>query len=182
MNTRATSRLSPAADPSPFGGVPESLHVSSDAGPFARDFGAAGVNLQLLQADVEGGFFAVRIRFAPGTQLPPHKHTGAVHAFTLSGEWSYLEYAGSPPNRGGSYLYEPPGSVHTLKVADHAQGPTDVFFVIEGAMLILDDAGNVAAVLDAASHARDWPVALREQGMSVPEIIAGGRIGYALPR
>jgi 2,4'-dihydroxyacetophenone dioxygenase len=137
--------------------------------------------LQLLQADVEGGFFVVRIRFAPGVLLPPHKHTGAVHAYTLSGEWSYLEYADSPPNRAGSYLYEPPGSVHTLKVADHVEGDTDVFFVIEGAMLILDPAGNVVAVLDAGSHARDWAVALREQGATVPEIIAGGSTHYALP-
>ena len=168
--------------PEAFQGVPPSLHVDSNGGPFARNFGAEGVNLQLLQADVEGGFFVVRIRFAPGVQLPPHKHTGCVHAYTLSGEWSYLEYTDSPPNRAGSYLYEPPGAVHTLKVADHAQGKTDVFFVIEGAMLILDPQGNVVAVLDAASHARDWPAALREQGTAVPEIISGGNIAYAQPR
>jgi 2,4'-dihydroxyacetophenone dioxygenase len=168
--------------PNPFGSIPASFHVPSGERPFARNFGAEGVNLQLLQADVEGGFFVVRIRFAAGTLLPPHKHTGAVHAYTLSGEWSYLEYTDSPPNRAGSYLYEPPGAVHTLKVADHVQGDTDVFFVIEGAMLILDAGGNVVAVLDAASHARDWPAALREQGTRVPQIIAGGRVGYASPR
>jgi len=162
--------------------IPPSWHLNSEKGPFARNFGAEGVNLQLLQADVEGGFFVVRIRFAAGVQLPPHKHTGAVHAFTLSGEWSYLEYADSPPNRPGSYLYEPPGAVHTLKVADHVEGYTDVFFVIEGAMLILDPNGNTTAVLDAASHARDWPAALREQGLAVPEIIGGGQVGYVTPR
>jgi quercetin dioxygenase-like cupin family protein len=162
--------------------IPASFHVDSEVRPFAENFGAQGVNLQLLQSDVEGGFFVVRIRFAPGTLLPPHKHTGAVHAYTLSGEWCYLEYPDSPPNRAGSYLFEPPGATHTLKVADHVTGYTDVFFVIEGAMLILDEGGNVAAVLDAASHARDWPVALREQGRAVPEIIADGQIEYATPR
>jgi 2,4'-dihydroxyacetophenone dioxygenase len=182
MNSLAKPSSHAVASMNPFGEVPAALHVATGEGVFARDFGADGVSLQLLQADVEGGFFAVRIRFAPGTQLPPHKHTGCVHAFTLCGEWSYLEYADSPPNRAGSYLYEPPGAVHTLKIADHVQGYTDVFFVIEGAMLILGDAGNVVAVLDAESHARDWPVALRAQGLAVPQIIAGGRIGYAIPR
>lgn len=182
MNVQAKSSSSTASATSPFGYIPQSLQISSTEGPFARDFGANGVSLQLLQADVEGGFFAVRIRFAPGTQLPPHKHTGAVHAFTLAGEWRYLEYAEAPPNRAGSYLYEPPGAVHTLKVAEHVQGDTDVFFVVEGAMLVLDESGNVAAVLDAASHARDWPKALREQNLAVPEIISGGHIGYARPR
>ena len=43
-------------------------------------------------ADIEGARFAVRIRFAPGILLPAHKHTGEVHAFTIAGEWSYLEH------------------------------------------------------------------------------------------
>jgi len=162
--------------------APASLHIATDDIPFAEDFGAPGVKLALLHADVEAGTFAVRIRFAPGTLLPPHKHTGPVYAFTLSGEWSYLEYTDSPPNRAGSYLYEPPGATHTLKVADHNTEDTDVFFIIGGAMLILDDAGTVAAVLDAASHLQDWPPAIRAQGLAVPEIIRGGQIGYGVPR
>lgn len=161
--------------------VPEALHIGTNDRPFADDFGAPGVSLQLLQADVEAGTFAVRIRFQPGVQLPPHHHTGVVFAYTLAGEWSYLEYPDSPPSKAGSYLYEPPGSIHTLKVADHNSDVTDVFFVITGAMLILDESGNVCAVLDAASHARDWPQALIDQGKPVPEIIGGSKISYIEP-
>ncbi len=161
--------------------IPQALHIGTNDRPYAEDFGAPGVKLQLLHADVEGGVFAVRIRFAPGVQLPPHHHTGVVFAYTLSGEWSYLEYPASPPSKAGSYLYEPPGTAHTLKVADQNDGETDVVFVITGAMLILDEAGEVTAVLDAASHARDWPEALRQQGKPVPEIIGGGAIGYVVP-
>ena len=90
MNTRAQSTQPEIAVPGPFSCIPPSLHISSEAGPFARNFGAEGVHLQLLQADVEGGFFVVRIRFEPGTLLPPHKQTGAVNAFTLAGECQYL--------------------------------------------------------------------------------------------
>lgn len=172
-----------APDPSApiAAGIPEALHIGTNDRPYADDFGAPGVSLQLLHADVEAGTFAVRIRFQPGVQLPPHHHTGVVFAYTLSGEWSYLEYPDSPANRAASYLYEPPGTAHTLKVADRNEDVTDVIFVITGAMLVLDETGATVAVLDAASHMRDWPVALREQGKSVPEIIRGGRIGYGIP-
>lgn len=166
---------------SPAPGIPEALHIGTEGRPFARDFGAPGVSLQLLQADVEGGTFAVRIRFAPGLQLPPHRHTGVVFAYTLSGEWCYLEYPDSPSSKAGSYLYEPPGSTHTLKVADHNSELTDVIFIITGAMLILDKSNAVIQVLDAASHIKDWAQALREQGDEVPEIIGGSRIRYITP-
>jgi 2,4'-dihydroxyacetophenone dioxygenase len=160
-----------------FAGIPSAFHVGSDEVPFAENFGAPGVHLKLLFADPEGGVFVVRIRFEPGVQLPPHHHTGAVYAFTLKGEWSYLEYPETPPNKAGSFLYEPAGSTHTLKVADHA-AETDVFYVIHGAMLIQDPAGNIVARLDAASHLRDWPDALRAQGKKVPQIVTGGRAHY----
>jgi hypothetical protein len=50
-------------------------------------------------ADVEGGRFAVRIGFAPGILLPPHLPAGEVHAYTLAGEWYYLEHSDQPPSR-----------------------------------------------------------------------------------
>ena len=168
------------AAPFASGIIPEALSIDTEDRPYADDFGAPGVRLQLLQADTEAGTFAVRIKFAAGVLLPPHKHTGVVFAYTLAGSWSYLEYASSPPNQAGTYLYEPPGSTHTLKVSDDA-AETDVIFVITGAMLVMDAAGAVVAVLDAASHARDWGEALRSQGKPVPQIIGGGRIGYAMP-
>ena len=104
-----------------------------------------------------------------------------MFAFTLAGEWTYLEYPESPPSTAGSYLYQPPGTRHTLKVADHNPCETDVVYVIFGAMLVLDPGGNVVAVLDAASHLRDWPAALRAQGHDVAEIIQGGRVSCCVP-
>jgi len=157
----------------PAPGIPQALHISSSTLPTVDNWGAPNLNFQLLMADVENAVFAVRIQFPPGIQLPPHHHTGAVHAYTLSGEWGYLEYPESW-SRAGSYLYEPPGAAHTLKVADHNTGPTEVIFVIHGAMLILDAQGKVESVLDAASHIRDWTQALRDENKPVPSIIVGG--------
>ncbi len=160
--------------------MPEAFHTATDELEFADDWaGTPGIALKLLMADIEGARFAVRIRFAPGILLPPHKHTGEVHAFTLAGEWSYLEHPATPPSRAGSYLFEPPGSTHTLKVADHNSGDTDVVFIVYGAMIHLGIRGEVLAIGDAESHLRDWPAALRAQGKPVPKSLPiGGAMRY----
>jgi|SRR6478735_2896826 len=160
--------------------VPESFHAASADLPWADAWaGDPGIKLKLLMADVEGGRFAVRMLFEPGVEVAPHKHSGEVHAFTLAGEWLYLEYPASAPNRAGSYLFEPPGSTHTLKVADHAAEPTDVLFVIYGAMLHLGPEGEVLAVTDAESVLREYPQLLREQGKPLPSAVpTGGLMAY----
>ncbi len=160
--------------------VPESFHAASDDLPWADEWaGDPRIRLKLLMADIEGARFAVRMRFEPGVEVAPHKHTGEVHAFTFAGEWRYLDYPQSASNRAGSYLFEPPGSTHTLKVADEAQGPTDVLFIIYGAMLHIGPAGEVAAVTDAESVLREYPELLRRQGKPVPEVLPiGGSMAY----
>jgi len=160
--------------------TPGALQVADAEVPYAESWlGVDGIDLKVLVADVEGGFFVVRVRFAPGIRLPRHLHTGAVHAYTFSGEWSYLEDAGSPPNRAGSYLYEPPGSTHTLKVSDDVTEPTEALFVVGGAMVLYDEAGAVMDVIDAATHKRDYFALLRKQGKQLPRIVEGGALRYS---
>lgn len=155
--------------------VPESFHAASSALPWADGWaGDPRIRLQLLMADVEGARFAVRMQFAAGVQVFPHKHTGEVHAWTLAGKWFYLEYPESSLCTAGSYLFEPPGSTHTLKVADDAGEITDVVFIIYGAMLHLDEAGAVVAVTDAASVLEEYPQLLREQGKDLPAAVPTG--------
>jgi quercetin dioxygenase-like cupin family protein len=161
-------------------GIPESFHSASSDLPWAADWaGDPRIKLKLLMADIEGGRFAVRMLFEPGTQVFPHKHTGEVHAFTLAGKWAYIDYPDSPSNTAGSYLFEPPGSTHTLKVADDAPDLTDVIFIIYGAMLHLDLQGNVVAVTDAENVQREYPQLLRQQGQPVPRSLPiGGSMSY----
>jgi 2,4'-dihydroxyacetophenone dioxygenase len=160
--------------------IPEAFHTATDELPYADNWGnTPGVRLSLLMADIEGARFAVRLRFAPGLMLPPHKHTGEVHAFTLAGEWYYLEHPSLPRNRAGSYLFEPPGSTHSLKVPDDLRVETDVVFVVYGAMIHFGPKGEVVAIGDAESHLRDWPAALRAQGKEVPAMLpTGGSMSY----
>jgi quercetin dioxygenase-like cupin family protein len=107
-----------------------------------------GSQLQVLQVDLATGIWIIRNRFAPGTTVQKHKHTGSVYAFTTAGAWHYLESADAV-NVAGSYLFEPAGSVHTLHVLDDNTELTDVWFTIHGANLNLDADGNVDYVIDA---------------------------------
>jgi quercetin dioxygenase-like cupin family protein len=163
--------------------IKESFHANTDALPWAENWaGDPRIRLKLLMADIEGQRFAVRMQFAPGLTVAPHKHTGEVHAFTLAGKWNYLEYPDSPANVAGSYLFEPPGTTHTLQVAADAAEPTDVQFVIYGAMLHLDESGAVIGVTDAESCLVEYPRLLAEQGNpEPPKIATGGFMTYAAP-
>ena len=163
--------------------IKESFHADTEALPWADAWaGDPGIRLKLLMADIEGQRFAVRMQFAPGVTALPHKHTGEVHAFTLAGRGNYLDYPESPDNVAGSYLFEPPGTTHTLQIAPDAGEPTDVLFVIYGAMLHLGDDGAVVGITDAESCLAEYPRLLAEQGKPVPEKIAtGGFMAYCRP-
>ncbi len=125
--------------------IPTALHRGEDELPFVTI--DEGVELQLLQVDIDTGLWVVRNRFQPGARVQKHKHTGTVFAFTLAGSWKYEEYP--EVNRAGSYLYEPAGSVHTLVVPDTNTEVTDVWFAITGANLNLAADGRVDLVIDA---------------------------------
>ncbi len=158
----------------------ESFHADSVALPWASCWaGDPGIELKVLMADVEGSRYAVRMRFRAGLEAAPHKHTGEVHAYTFSGKWSYLEYADSPANVPGSYLFEPPGTTHTLKIADDAGEWTEILFILYGAMLHFDGAGAIIGVTDAGSVVADYAKLLLDQGSPLPmEMPIGGRMAY----
>ena len=125
--------------------IPAALHRAEGDLPFVTI--DEGIELQLLQVDLDAGLWVIRNRFQPGSKVQTHKHTGTVFAFTQSGSWKYAEYP--EVNRAGSYLFEPAGSTHTLIVPEDNTEVTDVWFAISGANLNLDADGNVDLVIDA---------------------------------
>lgn len=116
-------------------------HVHDDDIPWVQ---AGPVGLKVLRASPDT--WVVRNRFAAGFRLPTHKHTGGVHAHTFSGRWRYAEYG--IDYVAGTYIYEPPGSVHTLTVLDD---DTEILFVVQGAFIEYDDEGQISGVVDAES-------------------------------
>src|SRR4051812_22137331 len=95
-------------------------HVGIDEVPWVPNLKYPGTEMRLLQADVDAGVYTMAGRMHPGLLVGTHRHLGAVHMFTLSGAWVYLEH--DFVNRAGSSLYEPRGWVHPLAIpAENAE-------------------------------------------------------------
>lgn len=139
-------------------------HVGDDGAPWV-DTGM-GVELKLMRYDSDRGTWVIRNRFAPGVRLQRHRHTGPVEGFTLAGRWHYLEY--DFVSTAGSYIYEPANSVHTLHVPEDNTEPTDVLFVIEGALLNLTDDDQVDTVFDGQGAVEAYYALLEAAGMGRP--------------
>lgn len=128
---------------------------------------APGIEIKVLRTGADSGRYTLMNRFAPGTVLPRHEHHGEVHAFTLSGRWGYVEYEWEAA--AGDYVYEEPGSVHTLSVPVDATEPAVIQFVIDQGMDFLDADGNPFHREDAASITELYLGALDAAGTSRPD-------------
>ena len=145
----------------------EAFHLGEEEIPWV-DTGT-GVELKLVQADIEAGLWIVRNRFAPGVVVQKHKHTGQVYGYTLTGAWMYAEH--DYINRAGSFLYEPAGSEHTLTVPDDNTELTDVWFQIYGSNLNLDADGNVESITDAEGIYAAYMAMCEAQGLPRPNVL-----------
>jgi quercetin dioxygenase-like cupin family protein len=141
----------------PIGHVPESL------APWVH---VPGGQRRLLHADPITGVWALAVRYEPGSGKERHHHTGQVFGWTVSGRWYYSEYG--EMYEAGSYVHEPAGSTHTLIVPDDNAGLTEVFFVIHGANLILDDDDRIVRVNDASSFLARYRSLCAQQGVACP--------------
>ena len=68
--------------------------------------------------------------------LSRHLHPNPVHGFVLKGRWRYLEHDWVAET--GSYVFEPPGEIHTLTVPDDCEEMI-TFFNITGSMIYVDE-------------------------------------------
>lgn len=128
-----------------------------------------GGQLRLVHADIAAGLWIVANRFEPGMAVQRHRHTGPVFAWTTAGRWIYAEYG--TRYEAGSYVHEPAGSVHTLLVPEDNTELTEVFFVIHGANLDLDDNDNIVGVTDATSIGHAYTTLCEMQGKPLPSFV-----------
>jgi hypothetical protein len=137
---------------------------------------APGSEVIPLFLDRENGVWVLYGKFAPGTRLPTHFHTGTVHFFTTKGQWAYLEYPDNPQTEG-SYLYEPAGSIHTSSVPEDAAGPAEGFMVVHGANVNFDGE-RFLDVRDAGAIEDGILSYLRDRNLPIPAYIAPKASGF----
>ena len=92
----------------------------------------------LLLNTVSGGWCNL-LRVRKSGVLSRHRHPMLVVGYVVKGRWRYLEHDWIAEE--GSFVYEPPGEVHTLVVPDDCPEMI-TFFNISGAMIYLDEAGR----------------------------------------
>jgi quercetin dioxygenase-like cupin family protein len=95
--------------------------------------------------DMNSGSHGEVLRVRRGGVLSRHRHPSPVHGFVLKGSWHYLEHTWKATE--GSYVFEPPGEIHTLTVEDDCPEMQTVF-IICGPVLYIDDKDTVVHVED----------------------------------
>ena len=147
--------------------APESIHIGARDLPFV-DIGS-GAKLKVLQVKLGENLWIIENIFQAGYEVQTHRHTGPVFGYTTAGAWKYKEY--DYVNRAGSFLYEPAGSVHTLKVPDTNRETTDVWFQMYGCNLNLDADGKVEAVIDGKLVLGFYLGACEAKGLPRPPVL-----------
>jgi quercetin dioxygenase-like cupin family protein len=97
------------------------------------------VEYKPLRFDFTSGVWVNLLRIRPGARLSRHRHNGGpVLGYCLEGSWRYLErdWEAVP----GTFIYEPPGDVHTLLAGP--EGMTTLF-VTDGVLQYFDAGDRV---------------------------------------
>jgi 2,4'-dihydroxyacetophenone dioxygenase len=103
------------------------------------------VSFRPLCLCTSSGYYVNLLRVRGAGLLSRHRHPGPVHAHVLKGRWKYLEHDWEANE--GSYIFEPPGEIHTLVVPDGVDEMITLFHVT-GALLYCDADGKITGAED----------------------------------
>ncbi len=116
-----------------------------------------------LRFDLANGRWVNLLKVTGGGRVNRHRHAGGqVLGYCIQGSWRYLEREWVA--RPGTFVYEPPGDIHTL-VVDPAQDMITLFLP-EGVIQYLDDADNVIAQDDVFSKLERYLAYCRREGVT----------------
>lgn len=109
---------------------------------------APNVWFRPLLFDTVTGQWCNLLRVRRSGMISRHRHPSIVIGYVLRGRWHYLEHDWVAEE--GSFVYEPPGEIHTLTVPEGC-AEMITFFNVAGAMIYLDEAGAVTSYEDVFS-------------------------------
>jgi hypothetical protein len=94
-----------------------------------------------LRFDLANGRWVNLLKVSGQGKVNRHRHSSQVLGYCIQGSWHYHERDWVA--RPGTFIYEPPGDVHTL-VVDGAEEMITLF-LLEGVIQYLDDEDNVVS-------------------------------------
>ena len=116
-----------------------------------------------LRFDLANGRWVNLLKVTGGGRVNRHRHAGGqVLGYCIQGSWRYLEREWVA--RPGTFVYEPPGDIHTLLV-DPAEDMITLF-LLEGVIQYLDDADNVLTQDDVFSKLERYLAYCRREGVT----------------
>ncbi len=120
-----------------------------------------------LRFDLTNGRWVNLLKVTGGGKVNRHRHSGGqVLGYCIQGSWHYLEREWVA--RPGTFIYEPPGDIHTLVV----DGKEDMLtlFLLEGVVQYLDDDDNLIYQDDVFSKLERYLTFCREQGIEPKDL------------
>ncbi|WP_090110180.1 2,4'-dihydroxyacetophenone dioxygenase family protein [Limimaricola pyoseonensis] len=97
---------------------------------------ASNVWFRPLLLNTMAGQWCNLLRVRKSGVLSKHLHPAPVIGYVIEGKWHYLEHDWVAER--GSFVFEPPGEIHTLVVPEDCEEMI-TFFNIQGCMYYVDD-------------------------------------------
>lgn len=119
-----------------------------------------------LRFDLANGRWVNLLKVAGRGKVNRHRHSSQVLGWCLEGSWHYpeREWVATP----GTFIYEPPGDVHTLVVSSDEEMLT--LFLLEGVIQYLDDSDNVISQDDVFTKLDRYLRFCRNQGIEPQDL------------
>jgi quercetin dioxygenase-like cupin family protein len=110
--------------------------------PFEPQSGLVAV--KVYAADATSGEVVLLLRAPPGSELPPHRSTGATTIYTLQGRWKYREHdwVAGP----GSVVLEPADTRHTPRILADSTDDTILLVIANGDLQLLDAEDRIIGI------------------------------------
>jgi 2,4'-dihydroxyacetophenone dioxygenase len=128
---------------------------------------AEGVFFKPLRICLEQGRWTNLLRVTRQGTVSLHRHLAAVEAWVIKGEWRYLERDWVA--RPGTYVFEPPGDIHTL--VNSGQGEMVTLFSIHGPIEYIGPGGATVFTETAETKLSKYVDFCKESGIPLARIV-----------